>query len=177
MKKTAIFLLFACLGLCGSKAQAQYLDEDKTWVVGLGLDGGIVNGDYKSVYSWGVGINLRIGYQAGPGFITFSTGGIVLPPNSKAPSYLKLSVLSPFKLGYKAVIADNFFISAEAGYALLRSIEDDAYGIGTVNSGGFVYSPGLGVQFGKVELGLHYQVVTIKSASLNMPMARLGINF
>lgn len=177
MKKTGICLLMTFLAFCGSKAQAQYLDEDQTWVVGLGLDGGVVNGDYKSVYNWGLGINLRVGYQAGPGFVTFSTGGIILPPNNQAPSSVKLSVLAPLKLGYKAVIADNFFVSAEAGYALLRTVVDDAYGLGTATEGGFVYSPGLGVQFGKVELGLHYQATTIKGASLNMPMARLGINF
>lgn len=177
MKKTGICLLIAFIGFCGSKARAQSLDEDQTWVVGVGLDGGVVNGDYKSLYNWGLGINLRIGYQAGPGFITLSTGGIILPPNSNASSSLKLSVLAPFKLGYKAVIADNFFLTGEAGFALLRSVVDDAYGIATVNEGGFIYSPGLGVQFGRVELGLHYQATTIKGSSLNMPMARLGINF
>lgn len=165
------------LGFYGSAVQAQSLDEDQTWVVGLGLDGGVVNGDFKSLYNWGVGLNLRVGYQAGPGFITFSTGGIVLPPNSQASSSLKLSILAPFKFGYKAVIADNFFISGEAGFALLRSLVDDAYGIATTNQAGFVYSPGLGVQFGRVELGLHYQSTLFKGSSLNMPMARLGINF
>ena len=171
-------MLTRCISRTGRiKSAGAILEEDQTWVVGLGLDGGVVNGDYKNVFNWGLGLNLRVGYRTGPGFVTFSTGGIILPPNSKASSAVKLSVLAPFKLGYKAVIADNFFVIGEAGYALLRTLVDDAYGVSTVSEGGFVYSPGLGVQFGKVELGLHYQATAIKGASLNMPMARLGINF
>ncbi len=177
MKKMAFCLLIAVFALCTLKLHAQYLDEDKTWTVGLGLDGGMIKGDFKNVFTAGAGINLRIGYQAGPGFITFSSGSIILIPNSKAPDILKLAVLVPFKLGYKLVIADHFFVMGEAGYALLRSYLDDSYGLATMNQGGFVYNPTVGVQFGKVELGLHYQSTSIKGTHLDMPMVRLGINF
>ena len=172
--------IFTCLAaawvLQASTAHAQSTEKD--FSVGIGVETGIVTGDFKPLHKIGAGITARFSYLVGPGFATLSSGGIVLFPRKGDGSLdPKAGVWIPIKAGYKLIIRDNFFVMGEVGYSLLRYYFEDAYGLSSTTQGGFVYAPTVGVQFGVVELGLRYQSATIKGATLSMGLLRLGFNF
>lgn len=175
MKNPFLCVFVSALIFHASTAHAQQSDEEFSVV--LGLDAGVVTGDFKHIYNPAVGFTARGSYHAGPGFLSLTTGAYFMIPKKDLVYDNKLGVLVPFKIGYKLILQDMFFIMGEAGYSTLVTFNDDAYGDSNNKTRGFTYAPSIGVQFGRLEIGVRYEATAFKGATLAMPMARLGYNF
>jgi hypothetical protein len=148
---TASLLLSCSVNCFGQK-------ENKKWTIGIFSESGLPVGDANKLYKYDVGPNLRLSVRAGPGFITFSGGGVAFIPNLKSLedtllnnnnsgdtslniSKFKVGLKIPFKMGYKYIIGHHFFVMAEAGFSQFYTYyEDDSSKIEHTKSSGFTYA-------------------------------------
>lgn len=184
MRKPIVLVVLMTAILFSSQTYAQ--KDSKPFSFGLGFEGGPVIGDknLKDLYSSELGMYLRFSFNAGPGYITFSPGAhLVLPQKLDTEDDIKLGTHVPYKLGYKYIIADKFFVMAEGGYARYRfyTISPDGEDINKHKNGGFCYSPSVGLNLKKFELAVKYEntIIDEKLAKYNAGLLglRLGFNF
>src|SRR5882724_2140815 len=142
MKK--IFTMVFTAGLLCAFVPSMAQKSGKLVSVGFGIETGIPVGTASDAFNFNFGATARVSVHAGPGFATFTTGGIVLIAKNLEQSYsLKAGVQIPFKAGYKYVIANHFFVMGELGYSIFKSyydVGDDSH-LASTSSGGFTYAP------------------------------------
>lgn len=173
-----IIIVAGCMLVCALPAMAQR--PGKMFSAGFGIEGGAPLNDAKDAYSFTFGATARVAVHAGPGFATFTTGGIMFVAKNIDQSNLKATVQIPFKAGYKYIFLDHFFVMGELGYSALETYYDNGNGDATLahtSTGGFTYAPSAGVQFRAMELALRYETVHANSANLSYLALRLGFNF
>lgn len=171
---TRILILICFIGISASLS-AQKLT--KKFSFGLGTEVGLTTGDFKNTYQINGGLTLRLSFHAGPGFATLTSGVIAFLPKSFNNPDLKAGVLVPVRAGYK-YINHHFFAMGEIGYGSFISIYKDANDdIQKSTTGGFLFAPSAGVQFGTFEVGLRYESVSLSGVNLSDFGLRLGFNF
>ena len=174
MKKNLIVILMTVLAF---NANAQ--KDTKQLSFGFGIEGGIVTGKVKDIYTATGGVTGRASYKLGPGFATLTTGVLILTPKKFEGEDLNAGVVIPVKAGYKYLINDRFFVMGELGYSTLKIYENYG-GSGSLYSyseSGFTYAPTVGVQFGTFEVGLRYESTALKGVTMSAALVRLGWNF
>ncbi|HEY2721412.1 MAG TPA: hypothetical protein VGI82_06795 [Chitinophagaceae bacterium] len=180
MKKFIQNLLLICF-FCGPiLANAQKADT-KTFTGVILLQAGLPFGSAESEMKGSIGFDIRLAYHAGPGFATLTGGiaGFFGPSNSKAKSangYYGGGI--PFiKAGYKYFLDKRFFAMAEAGLSEYFLSDEVSGRTRNVRGTGLVVSPSAGVQFGKLELGLGYELFSVAGGNISNVSFRLGISF
>src|SRR5580698_7543875 len=98
MNKKISVILFLFAILCSVKTIAQ--KETKSFSLGFGLEAGVPVGPTSDFFSFTGGLTLRASFHEGPGFITFTTGGIGYFPKTINKNG-KASIEIPFRAGYK----------------------------------------------------------------------------
>ena len=163
-----------------------YAQKDgKPFSFGFGIEGGpVMDKNFKETFSAEFGMSLRFSVKAGPGYVTFTPGGMLVIPKSVDEEDVKVGTHVPLKLGYKYIIADKFFVMAEGGYSFYTIYTvDDTEDMGDVvkdRDGGFTYAPSVGLNLGKFELGLRYETTLLKKYTELKPALlalRVGFNF
>lgn len=185
MKKILTLMLAFVTITFANQLQAQ---NGKPFSFGFGFEGGPVVGDkgMKQAFGSQAGLSLRFSIKAGPGYVTLTPGGSLVIPK-KIVDDVKLGTHIPIKLGYKYSFAGKFFVMAEGGYShytfYSASLEEEVNYEDIRNSkystGGFTWAPAVGVEFGKLELGLRYENTILKKEKSNVSLAalRVGFNF
>lgn len=187
MKKVFVFAVIATALLTVNQAHAQ--KDDKQFSFGFGIEGGPILGDkaFKEVFGSEVGLSLRFSYKVGPGYVTFTPGGLLVLPKSVSEDDESVSVGThvPLKLGYKYIIG-KFFVMAEGGYAFhtVYTVDQDNPDINDSEKhkgGGFTYAPSIGANLGVFEVGVRYEATMLKiegeKYTPSMVALRLGFNF
>jgi hypothetical protein len=159
MKKTtkSLAILLTALALfTGVRSNAQSIEKNKLRF-GIGLDGLLPVGNFSNDAKFGLGITPRLQYGVNNNVaITFTTGLYHFFPkdhyfNDGTTSY-KYSWdldLIPVKVGIKAFVSSNIYVSADAGI-----------GFQVDNGGGdskFMSSGGIGYASKKWDVGLRYE--------------------
>lgn len=184
MRKMLAFLVIIVTTHLSNECFAQ--DGKKPFSFGFGFEGGPVvgNKNIKDIYTSEFGMYLRFSFQAGPGYVTFAPGAhLVFPKNLTSDDDLKIGTHVPYKLGYKYIINDKFFVMGEAGYARYRfyTLSSEGDEIEKIKNGGFCFSPSVGLNLKKFELGLKYEntIINDKNAEYNVGLLalRAGFNF
>src|SRR5690606_20690636 len=183
MKKVTLLIAIALSTLYVSQAYAQR--NGKPFSFGFGFEGGPLVGDanFKDVFSSEFGLSLRFSYKAGPGYVTFTPGALLVIPKSVSEDDIKIGSHIPLKLGYKYIFAEKFFVMGEAGYGAYTFYSSDAFSesdeIVKEKDGGFSFAPSAGVNLGKFEAGIRYETTRLKDfdTSVSLLGFRLGFNF
>lgn len=183
-KKFLVLVIIVTSSLFVSNLYAQ--KSGKLISFGFGIEGGpIVDNNFKNSFSSEAGLSFRLSVKAGPGFVTFTPGGMVVIPKSVEGETVKVGTHVPLKLGYKYIIADKFFVMAEGGYSLYTfyTADDNTQSTDDItkeHDGGFTYAPSVGLNLGAFELGLRYETTILKKSSDVKPALlalRIGFNF
>ncbi len=179
MKKIFTLLFTGILLSCVLPAMAQ--KPGKMFSAGFGIEGGWPVGDLKNSYGGYGGVTARFALRAGPGFATFTTGGILFAPKDVYNDYVKIAVQVPFKAGYKYIFLRHLFVMGELGYSSYityyndgDSYEDD---IKHSSTGGFTFAPTVGAQWGVFEVGLRYESTHVDGGNASYVGVRAGFNF
>ena len=183
MKKVILLFVIALSTLCVSQVYAQ--KDGKTFSFGFGFEGGplVYDADIKDVFSSEFGLSLRFSYKAGPGYVTFTPGALLVMPKSVSEEDIKIGSHIPLKLGYKYIFAERFFVMGEAGYAAYTFYSADPFSesdeIVKEKDGGFTFAPSVGVNLGKFEAGIRYETTRLKDFDTRISLLglRLGFNF
>lgn len=183
MKKIIQLILLVIALHSFNQASAQ--TSGKRFSFGFGFEGGVVlsDADFKEAFSSEAGISLRFSVKAGPGYVTFSPGALVVIPKKISEDDLKVGTRFPLRIGYKYIFAGKFFVMGEAGYAAYTlytaNTEDEGENIIKEKSGGFTYAPSVGVNLGKFEAGVRYETTVLKDSDAKSGILglRLGFNF
>lgn len=185
MKKTLQISLFIASLIFTNQVYAQ--KSAKPFSFGLGLEGGTILSDnqFKASFSSELGLSMKFSVKAGPGFVTFSPGALLVVPKSISEEDVKLGTHIPLRLGYKYIFAGKLFVMAEAGYASYTlytanpKIEEQDVNIIKEKAKGFTYAPSIGINLGKFEAGIRYDVTRLKEfdQSIGLLGARIGVNF
>jgi hypothetical protein len=176
MKRITSFFLAAALLFAALPSMAQR--ESKLFSFGFGIEGGIPLSDMKTSYTGGGGVTGRFSLHAGPGFVTFTAGGIAFAAQNISNNSLKTGVQIPIKAGYKYRILPHLFIMGELGYSSFRNYyEDQNNNVVTSSTGGFTYAPSIGANFGVLELAARYETVQLSGGNISFIGLRMGFNF
>src|SRR5579859_1900978 len=150
-KTTAIILMIA---LCATKTMAQ--KETKHFSAGFGLEAGVPVGNYSDLYSFDMGLTVRLSLHAGPGFVTLTSGALAFLPKDMAGEPKKAGLQIPVRFGYKYIIHHHFFVMGEAGYVSTKTYYGNRGKLLSVNSSSFIAAPSIGVQFNAIEISIRY---------------------
>ncbi|MBX3256936.1 MAG: outer membrane beta-barrel protein [Chitinophagaceae bacterium] len=191
MKKSILLIVAAAALFSVTTVQAQ--KGGKKFSAGFGIESGLILGDdaMKEAFGAEFGLSARFSVKAGPGYATFTPGAMLVFPKSLKISEeeesvdLKVGSHIPLKLGYKYIIAEKFFVMAEAGYAryTFYSTNGDSDDVLKQKAGGFTYAPSVGANLGKFEIGLRYEASALKlkdsdsKVKPSMLGLRIGFNF
>ena len=183
MKKVVLLFVIALSTLYVTQGYAQ--KNGKVFSFGFGFEGGPVVGDanVKDVFSSEFGLSLRFAYKAGPGYVTFTPGALLVMPKSISEEDIKIGSHIPLKLGYKYIFAEKFFVMGEAGYAsytvYAADVTSETDEIVKEKDGGFTFAPSVGVNLGKFEAGIRYETTRLKDFDTRISLLglRLGFNF
>jgi hypothetical protein len=174
MKNSPILLLLTCMILSGT-ADAQKLS--KKFSFGFGFDGGATSGAISNVYGGAGGITLRAAYHVGPGFVTLTSGGLVYIPKSVAGVTPQAGVQIPVKAGYKYIFLKRLYAMGELGFSSFTTYAAVGGTVTSFSSTGFTYAPGVGVQFGALDIGVRYESTAMTGGAYNLIAGRIGFNF
>ena len=145
MKKA---ILFMALVVCSFYVFAQNDDDDKTFKFGLGGAIAIPLSDLKASTTYGIGFEAIGVYNLSESIAAFAEAGIHVFKGKAVYGGDAGSVLHiPVIAGARFKI-NGFFVGAGAGFGSWSSS-------GTSLSG-FLYSPQIGYDLGKMQLLLHY---------------------
>ena len=183
MKKVILRFAIALSTLYVGQAYAQ--KDGKPFSFGFGFEGGPImeNAGFKKAFSSEFGLSLRFSVKAGPGYATFSPGGLLVIPKSLSEDDIKVGSHVPLRLGYKYIFAGKFFVMGEAGYAAYTIYSTDPFSesdeIIKEKDGGFTFAPSAGVNLGKFEAGVRYESTRLKDFNTRVSILglRLGFNF
>lgn len=161
-----LFFLFQ-----SSSVSAQDVNRNR---LKLGLENAFAVGDYSELYKWGIGFSFsleksladKISLTARAGFLSFSK-----QTNLGNGKLKRIAEYVPVKGGVKYYFGPKIYGEAETGMSI--SSKNTNMGIS------FIYSPGVGVEFGlggrmKLDLGFRYES-WIKNTSSNFLGLRTAI--
>lgn len=144
--------------------------------IGLGATIAFPVGDYSHTANYGTGVSLLyqqaiaadLSFTVEVGYLRFHGKEIFENIKYKAG-------FVPIKVGGRYYFGDHFYGSGQAGISI-----STANGVGSGTS--FAYSPGLGYEFavshtGSLDLGIHYEGWTRKSATASFAGLSLRYNF
>jgi hypothetical protein len=149
----AVMLLFVC-----STARAQTVNTSK-FRLGIGIDALVPVGNTATVQNFGLGITPRLQYGVSDRFaVTFTSGiyhffpkTVSYPASGSFPGIQTQyqSNIIPVKVGFKAFLGDNFYLSGEAGLAFEVSESG--------STKHFLWSPGIGYATKRWDIGARYE--------------------
>ncbi len=171
MKKTILSCLLALLCLMQANAQK----ETKKFSVGFGFEPGVPTGQLSDLYNFSMGVTLRFSYHVGPGFVTFTTGGVGFAPKKVIGQPEKVGLEIPFRFGYKYIVQHHLFFMGEVGYASLKTYYGKDGSVNSLNNGSFIAAPTIGYQANVFEIGLRYGMNF--NANGGVVALRIGFNF
>ena len=145
----------------------------------FGYEIGLPTGDMKDTTRFISGPLLKLSVQAGPGYVTLNSGLLIFVPGKDRLEDLKASLQIPIKAGYKYPLNEYFFVAAETGLSIFKrySIANNSDDLISETSSGFTIAPVVGVQFGKFEIALHYEHISLSKGNVDYFGLRLGSNF
>ena len=145
----------------------------------IGYEIGLPTGNLKDTTRFVGGPLLKLSILAGPGYVTINSGLLLFFPDKKRLEDLKASIQIPVKAGYKYLFDEHFFVAAETGVSIFKrySIKDNSDNLVSETSTGFTIGPVAGVQFGKFEIALHYEHISLSKGNAGYVGFRLGSNF
>jgi hypothetical protein len=158
MKKT---ILFVSLFFASLSTFAQYSnDDDKTFKFGLGGAVSLPVGDLKQSATYGVGFEAIGVYSISDNIDAFAQAGVHVFKSTAAGYYgdaanilhIPLMVGARFK-------TDGFFAGAGIGYGLFHVSGGDGLS-------GFLYSPQVGYDFGKIQVLANYTASAVSGGTL-----------
>ena len=164
MKKVLLVLTV----LCGLSISAFAQSEGGKW--SIGLEGGFPTGDAKQAYNAVVGASIKYDHNIATN--TFLTGSVGYNAFLVKSQYKSIAGSTdgaiPVKAGLKYYFGSGFYGEGQLGAAF-----------STESGGGtaFVYSPGIGYDFGSgVDLGVRYEAWS-KDGTIGQIGLRLGFSF
>ncbi|MBI1782062.1 MAG: hypothetical protein HYR66_11940 [Sphingobacteriales bacterium] len=177
MKKFNLVAIAAMSIVLLSFNTAKAQKENKHFSAGFGLESGATSGGASSVYKSTLGLTIRFSYHTGPGFLTFTSGGVVWLPKSGLGKSTKASLQIPVKAGYKYIFHKPFFVMGELGYSSFKIYYNNNGGVASNAAGGFTYAPTVGVNFNTFEAGIKYEATAVSGGNFSNIGLRLGFNF
>lgn len=168
MKK--LFLLTAVAGLFAfSSVNAQ----TKSPKLSLGAEFAFPMGDFGDVFNFGYGGSLQYQHPVAENLLVTGSAGYT---NFQSKEILGVKVNSgaiPVKAGARYYFGENFFAAGELGAAIGTEKGDKT---------GFVYSPGVGVEFpvsdkGGIEIGARYEGWSYSGGTRSFIGLRAAFNF
>ncbi len=154
MKKVLLALfLFSSVSLF-----AQYDDDEKPFHFGIGTAVSLPLGDLKSGTNYGVGLELQPSYALSENLEGFLQAGAHVFKSKSAYGNEDNSLHIPVLLGARFK-AGGFFAGAGVGYGLWSG--------GGESLKGFMYSPQIGYDGGKIEVGANYSSTSVTGGSLS----------
>jgi hypothetical protein len=168
MKK--LFLLTAVAGLFAfSSVNAQ----TKSPKLSLGAEFAFPIGDFGDFYNFGYGGSLQYQHPVAENLLVTGSAGYT---NFQSKEILGVKVNSgaiPVKAGARYYFGENFFAAGELGAAIGTEKGDKT---------GFVYSPGVGVEFpvsdkGGIEIGARYEGWSKNGGTSSFIGLRAAFNF
>jgi hypothetical protein len=140
MKNRILLLVLACMMSAVSFAQ-------KSWRMGVGLNGGIAT---KDNYNFILGADARFQRGIGESTSLIVTGGVT--HFFKTNKVSNSATFIPVKLGFKHFLNTNFYAAAEAGAAF--SVTDNV-------DNSFIWSPSIGFAFKEgIDISVKYEDIT-----------------
>jgi hypothetical protein len=173
MKKLFTLVIVMLVALTSSKLYAQ--SSDKSFSLGIGLEGALPVSGFSSVYSVGGGATLRAAFSLDKASaITLTSGVIAFAPKSSAGTGLKAQINIPVKGGYRYMFSDNVYGIGEAGITFAKIYASNGQG-GSISATGseFTYAPGIGVLLGGFDASIRYEGYS-SSGFIGL---RVGFNF
>ena len=152
-------VLFGLLLLSFGSVFAQYDEDEKPFHFGVGAALSIPLGDLKESTTYGVGFEIQPSYSLSEKIETFLQTGVHVFKGSSSYDSDDASVLHiPILIGarFKAL---GFFAGAGVGYGLWTS--------GGESLKGFMYSPQIGYDFGKYEVGANFTSTKVTDGTLS----------
>ena len=166
MKKTILFIALAMFAGC---VFAQNDSDEKTFKFGIGTTFSLPAGDLKNASSYGIGFELTGIYNFAENIDFFAQAGADFF-NSSTPygtSLLQIPVIAG--VHYKI---NGFFAGAGVGYGHWISSNSES-----PSTGGFLYSPQIGYNFGKLQILLNYTSTIVTGGSLSYAGLKLFRTF
>lgn len=170
MKKFFLVMTVFTASIIGAKAQMKTGD----FTLGVGVNGALPLGDFKTTSKFGIGGQVQGEYALSEnlagvfttGYTSFSgktvtetvsdgLGGTV-NESFKYPSVGHIPIL----VGARYYPVDMFFVGAQIGYAIFT-------GSGTSNPKGFEYRPQVGVNGGPMQFVLSYDGASVTGGTLS----------
>lgn len=169
MKK--LLLLTAVAGLF---AFTSVNAQTKTPRLSIGAEFAFPMGDYGDVMNFGYGGSLQYQHPVAENLLVTGSAGYTRFQSKDIPGFGKISDGAiPIKAGARYYFGENFFGGAELGAAISTE---------TGGKTGFIYSPGIGVDFpvsdsGSIELGGRYEGWSVNGGTKSFIGLRLAYNF
>src|SRR5579862_564744 len=174
MKKKPTIIFVALLMICSSAAFAQ--KETKLNSFGFGIEIGSPTGNIKNLYSAAAGLTLRYSHHIGPGFITFTTGGLGYAPITSKGTPKRAAIQIPVRAGYKYIFDHHFFVMGELGYSYFKYFYNSNGDIASATRNALTFGASAGLNLNAFELGVRYGV-NITNNDGGVIAARIGFNF
>ncbi|TFF34938.1 hypothetical protein [Mucilaginibacter psychrotolerans] len=167
MKKVLFAMTVLCGLSLGAFAQSSSSQDSK---FSIGFEGGLPTGDAKQAYNAVLGASLKYDYNVATGtYLTGSAGYNAFLVKSQYKSIVgSTDGAIPVKAGIKYFFGSGFYGEGQLGAAF-----------STESGGGtaFVYSPGIGYDFGSgVDVGVRYEAWS-KDGTIGQVGLRLGFSF
>lgn len=155
MKKTFFLALFI---LSTASLFAQYGEDEKAFHFGIGTALSLPLGDLKTSASYGIGFEIEPTYSINENIEAFLQAGVHVFKDKNsygdADNLLHIPALAGarFKTG-------GFFAGAGVGYG--------KWAVAGYSSSGVLYSPQIGYDAGKIEIGANYTSTSIKGSTFS----------
>ncbi|MCW3110427.1 MAG: hypothetical protein JWQ09_4933 [Segetibacter sp.] len=154
MMKTILLALFA---LSSVSLFAQYDDDEKPFHFGIGTALSLPLGDLKEGTSYGIGVEIQPTYAFAENVEAFLQAGVHVFKDKS--SYGDASLLHiPLLVGARFK-AGGFFAGAGVGYGKWTSSGESL--------NGFMYSPQIGYDGGKIEIGANYTSTKLSAGNFS----------
>ena len=144
MSKT---ILLALLLLGSVSLFAQYDDDEKPFHFGIGTAISLPVGDLKEGTSYGIGVEIQPSYAFTENIEAFLQAGVHVFKNKSGFGDADNLLNLPAQVGARYKMS-GFFAGAGVGYGRWSSTGESL--------SGFMYSPQIGYDGGKIEVGAHY---------------------
>lgn len=152
-------ILAGLLLLSSSSLFAQYDSDYKPFHFGVGTALSLPLGSLKTGTVYGVGIEIQPSYAFTESIEGFLQTGIHVFKGTSSYGYDDPSILHIPLLAGARFKASGFYAGAGIGYGLFTADGESAKG--------FMYSPQVGYDFDRYEVGLHYSSTQVTGGSLS----------
>lgn len=151
-------LLFALFLLSSVSLFAQYDEDEKPFHFGVGPAFSLPLSELKTGTSYGIGVDVQPSYAFTENLEGFLQAGVHVFKSKTAYDNADNLLHVPVLIGARFKAA-GFFAGAGVGYGLWAASGE--------SSKGFSYSPQIGYDFGKMEVGANYTSTSLTGGSLS----------